>query len=516
MTQPLTMERNAGALPRIGVSSTAGPIVARSLLASRLEIGVAGLLTVVQASPGAGKTTGVATWASTVTEPRGLVWLELDESTAHPNSFVPRLVEAFAGAATAGIPQLGLRNLRALSRRRAVLAALANALRTSGPWVLVLDDFPVGSSGALGADLEYLIEQCDRALRVVILTKGRPSIALHRLRMAGELTTIGSDALDLNRVEVAQLLRLHGVVANEHLVTTVVEHTYGWAAGVRLACLALRDQSLDAAMAYTDDAVDEFLTNEVLDALPVDLQPVVERLGFVGSVPPALVAPGGRRAASSARRAADLTASVSFGLDGRVSLHPVMRSVAARRLTESAPAKARAWTLEAAAWYADEGDIDGAFGLASGAGEWAWIGRRLVERFAVHEVLLGCASPWATHPEVLACEPVLRAAAAVATGDLAQARLALSNVQATRSLADELFRLDGRAGHRHSHRRSPGRNRCRSFDPRCGGFRPFFHAGVGRRASYRLSMAAKGPFTSASGISTGPLSSSAGLPLRRS
>lgn len=434
MTEPLTMARDADALERVTGLPADPPGVFRSLLTDRLERGVAGLLTVVQAPPGAGKTTGVATWASTlgaelklsapqpeesVSEPRGLVWLDLDESTSRPDRFVPRLVERLAAAGLAAMPRLGLRDLRSLTRRRAVLAATADALRIDGPWYVILDNFPTGKSRELGADLEFLLTRTERSLRVVVLADAQPALPLHRLTMAGEVTVINGSELDLSQVEVAQLLRQHGVDPIEPVVDAVLEVTHGWPAGVRLAAQLLGRQPRAAALAAAGDAIAEFLRAEVLTGLPDDVRDVVERLSIVGDASDELARELIDTSVSQAvERAVQHTAFVERSPVGQVRIHPVLASAAAESLRDREPATVQALLVRAAHWYAATGEIERAFETAARAGDWAWIGRTLVHRLAVPDILAGKVSPWALHPEVLDREPVLRAAVDVARRDL--------------------------------------------------------------------------------------------------
>ena len=56
-------------------------------------------------------------------------------------------------------------------------------------------------------------------------------LALHRLRLAGELTEIGPDELAFTDDEVADLLAAHGVPLPAAAVAALRERTGGWPAG---------------------------------------------------------------------------------------------------------------------------------------------------------------------------------------------------------------------------------------------------------------------------------------------
>lgn len=439
MTQPLTMERFAEAPERRDVPSVAGPIVARSLLASRLDVGISGVLTVVTAPQGAGKTTGVATWASAVSQRRGLVWLDLAEARARPASFVPALVDAFVAAGLAGLPRLGLANLAHRSRRRAVLTAVAEAVQADGPWILVLDDFPSGQDGQLGADMEFLLAAADRSLRVVLLTDGTPAMALHRFRLAGELTRIDSSDLDLTTTEIAQLLLAHGVEPVDGVVAAVLAHSRGWAAGARLACRSVAVDPVDAAMAITDAAIEDYLVAEVIEPLPPAVRLSLFELSLVDVAPAGLVGSLiSNQGAGALSTIAEHTAFVSVGLDGAARVHPILRRVASRALSQESPQAARAARIRAAQWFVDNGEQDRGFVLAEAAEDWSWIGRTLVQQLGVADVLAGTGSSWATRTEVVEQTPFLRAAVEVSSRQLHRARAARELVPAAGTEVERL------------------------------------------------------------------------------
>ena len=67
---------------RTGVPSVPVWAVPRTRLANRLDVAAAGLLTMINAPAGAGKTIGVAAWAQDLDPSVAVIWLELrSEST---------------------------------------------------------------------------------------------------------------------------------------------------------------------------------------------------------------------------------------------------------------------------------------------------------------------------------------------------------------------------------------------------------------------------------------------------
>ncbi|NED52291.1 helix-turn-helix transcriptional regulator, partial [Micromonospora aurantiaca] len=92
------------------------------------------------------------------------------------------------------------------------LETLAAALAARERHVLlVLDDLHRVTDPAALTGLEFLLRHTDGRLRLVAGARSEPPLALHRWRLAGELTVIGADDLAFTADEVADLLVAHGV-----------------------------------------------------------------------------------------------------------------------------------------------------------------------------------------------------------------------------------------------------------------------------------------------------------------
>jgi LuxR family maltose regulon positive regulatory protein len=99
-------------------------------------------------------------------------------------------------------------------------------------------------------------------------------VSLPRLRLTGRLYELRADRLRFSPTETATLLERSGLNLTPTQVDTLHQRTGGWAAGLRLAALALtqttdRDTFLDQ-FSGNDSSVADYLTGEVLSALPDD------------------------------------------------------------------------------------------------------------------------------------------------------------------------------------------------------------------------------------------------------
>ncbi|CCH20526.1 ATP-dependent transcriptional regulator,MalT-like, LuxR family [Micromonospora lupini str. Lupac 08] len=110
------------------------------------------------------------------------------------------------------------------------------------PVLLVLDDLHRITDPAALTGLEFLLRHSEQRLHLVVGARAGLPLALHRLRLAGELTEIGPDELAFTDDEVADLLTAHGAPLPAAAVRRLRERTGGWPAPLRIAALALRGQ----------------------------------------------------------------------------------------------------------------------------------------------------------------------------------------------------------------------------------------------------------------------------------
>lgn len=234
-------------------------------------------LVLVTGPAGSGKTTLVGDWLSN--PPGGHAWLSLDPSDNDPLRFWSYLLAALRSVA----PEVGATAASRLSMAgtdvvRDVLPHVVNDIvRLDSDIVVVLDDYHSITDRAVHDSMSRLIDWSPPQLRLVIVTRADPPLPIARLRARGDLLEVRAEELRFTRGESGELLTaaLHLNLAPAD-VDRLQERTEGWAAGLQLAALSLRNRpdtsAFVARFAGDDRHIVDYLGQEVLATLPEDLR----------------------------------------------------------------------------------------------------------------------------------------------------------------------------------------------------------------------------------------------------
>jgi LuxR family maltose regulon positive regulatory protein len=249
-------------------------LVPRPRLLARLDAGLeGGRCSLLSASAGAGKTSLLAAWLAQLDRP--VAWLTLDERDQDVGQVLRYLVAACQTIA----PACGRRALAWLDAPRlppseVVVTELVNDLAAlPEPSVLVLDDYHLVRAPAVHDAAAFLVGNLPPPLHLVIASREDPPLPLPRLRARRQLVEVRAADLSFSVGEAATLLDSGmGLHLAESQVATLVERTEGWAAGLQLAGLALRDRPdpapFVAAFGGGQRLVADYLMAEVLERQP--------------------------------------------------------------------------------------------------------------------------------------------------------------------------------------------------------------------------------------------------------
>ncbi|MGH8968314.1 MAG: LuxR C-terminal-related transcriptional regulator [Actinomycetes bacterium] len=360
----------------------------RPRLSAVLSEGTGRLLTVVTGPAGAGKTISVASWAADSDHTGPIVWLNcggVDGPPAFWNDLRQLLVRAGPGVGRDAAPGDRVTAARALSDELA---------RLPEPCVAVLDDFHLVGEREIFDGLDDLLQRTHGNLRLVLVSRTDPELALHRYRLAGELTELRAADLVLRRDETALLLAQHGVRLSDQRLDTLLARAEGWAAGVRLAALSLQAHpdpaSFTEAFAQTDQAVSDYLFQEVFARVPRAVRDFLLRTSVVDELHPGLA-----RALAGDGTGVDLqliertNTFLQRGPDGSYRYHSLFSTAAKAQLQHDAPGLEADLNARAARWYADHDALPQAVHHGAIAGEWEWVAGLVVGSVAVPGLLVG-------------------------------------------------------------------------------------------------------------------------------
>ena len=280
------------------------------------------------------------------------------------------------------------------------MTALINELAAdpgSDEVVLVLDDYHLIDSGPVHESVAFLLENLPPGLRVVVSGRADPPLPLARLRARGQLAELRAADLRFTSEEAAELL---AEAAGPDLPITAAEalvaRTEGWAAGLQLAGLSLREHAdpagFVAAFSGSHRFVLDYLTDEVLDGQPERVRAflletsVLERLS--GELCDAVT---GRTESQAMLQDIERAGLFLVPLDevrGWWRYHQLFADLLRARLQAEQPGQVQTLHRAAAAWCDEHGLADDAVQHALAAGDTAWAAQ-LVERHV--EALLGAA-----------------------------------------------------------------------------------------------------------------------------
>jgi LuxR family maltose regulon positive regulatory protein len=288
-------ERPAVAWPavaraRITVPTVPSGTVERERLFDMLDDGVGRRLTVVTGPPGAGKTVLVSAWAGRRRPPGRVAWLSIERGDGRPAQFWSAVSAAVRAAGVTGLDSLAGRMALDHDELSAAFADALGGLRA--PLVLVLDDYHELCSPAVNEQLDALLRYAPDKLRLMIVSRADPPLALHRLRLEGHMAELRTADLAFTVPEAAALFALAGLELAPDLISALHARTEGWVAGLRLASLSLEGhedpESLVSTFAGDEGSVADYLVEEALHHQPEPIREFMLQTSVVDVITPEL------------------------------------------------------------------------------------------------------------------------------------------------------------------------------------------------------------------------------------
>src|SRR3954452_440749 len=356
------------------IPAAKAPVVPRPRLFDRLTGAVRGPLTLVSAPAGSGKSVLVSTWATSGEAPGPLVWISLDEEDHQPGVFWSYVL---AGLLRAGVDSGKMnRPDRVEGVEHSLLVRLAAALsERSAPVVLVLDNAEALTRQQIFDDLDFLLGHSAGRLRLVLVTRVDPNLALPQYRLARSVTEIRFPELAFTPDEARQLLAGQEPELSDTAVLAFSYRTRGWAAGLRLGGVDDgHGGQVDDQADYAGSDIAAYFRTEVLDAQAPGVRDVLLATSVVDVIYPdlAVVLAGSKDATSTLRELAQASIFVDTVPrdEEAYAFHPLVRDLLRSRLRHDSPSRARRLHRKAARWLADSGHATEAVQQYAAADDW--------------------------------------------------------------------------------------------------------------------------------------------------
>jgi LuxR family transcriptional regulator, maltose regulon positive regulatory protein len=266
-------ERDELLATKLSLPRTRPDRLARSRLVQQLDEGMARELLLVCTPAGFGKTTLVADWAASTRWP--VAWLSLDLEDNDPARFWRYVVAALdrvcQGLAEHVFPRLSAPTV--LSSKGLVTGLINQLEAAPEELALILDDYHVIESESIHDAMAFLLDHLPPQLHLAISSRTDPPLPLARLRAGGRLAELRATDLRFTPEEAAALLReVWGLDLAAEAVAALEARTEGWAVGLQLAALSLRERpdpdAFLGALAGTHRYVLDYLSEEVLERQP--------------------------------------------------------------------------------------------------------------------------------------------------------------------------------------------------------------------------------------------------------
>ena len=255
-------------LPHLPIPAPTPFQIDRTGLAERIRAAGSVRLVVLRAPAGFGKTTAMLQHAARVRAAGGLTsWLTLDAGSNDLTRFIAHLGAAVAEVAP---PAAG-------AQEGGVLELMERLAASPSAFTLFIDDFEVIQSSPVLDVIRQLLERMPAGWQVVIGSRISPDLRLGRLRAHGQLVEIGLEQLRFTPAETREFLcSRRSLKLSPAVLDRLQQLTEGWATALWLASVALENHPQPEAFLSTfsgsDEAITEFLAEDVLDRQPDDVR----------------------------------------------------------------------------------------------------------------------------------------------------------------------------------------------------------------------------------------------------
>ena len=352
----------------------------------------------LSASPGWGKTTLLAQWASRSQRP--FAWVSVDERDNDPIVLLTYVAVALDRVSQLDPSVFDALALAGVSVESTVVPRLGAALaKMSEEVVLVLDDLHLLHNPASLDAIEALTRHVSDGSQMAISSRGPSALPSAAWRTQGLTVEIGPPELRMDETEAHQLLSAAGLDLEDNQVAELTERTEGWPAGLYLAALSIRargPRAMGAApFSGSDRVVSDYLRSELLAHMPADDIRFLTRSSVLGRMSGPLCDDVVEVKGSAARLESYARSNllvVPLDANGEwYRYHHLFQEMLRSDLARAEPDLERSLLARASEWCEANGQLETAIGYAQQACDIDRVAR-LFERCALSAYLSGRAA----------------------------------------------------------------------------------------------------------------------------
>jgi LuxR family transcriptional regulator, maltose regulon positive regulatory protein len=243
-------------------------------------------LVVIQAPAGFGKTTAMMQFVEADRRMGNAVaWISLDDNDNDVSRFLRGFTLAMANA-NPDIPLPGTSSSRNAELADWIIDTIEAA---NNPTSIYFDNFEVLRNPVVIGLIQSGTNSLPPGSRCIVASRRSTDLSLSKLRARGQLIELNSDDLRFTREETSTYLcSQRGVDLNSDQLEHLYSSTEGWAVALWLASLALQGRSdtneFINSFSGSNAAVASYLAEDVLSALPTDLQKFLLQISILNDI----------------------------------------------------------------------------------------------------------------------------------------------------------------------------------------------------------------------------------------